>query len=104
RVTARTRVLFVSHITSPTAVIFPIRELIRRARRAGIISIIDGAHAPGQIPLDLIALDADYYSGNCHKWMNSPPGSGLLYARKEMQGLVEPLVVSWGWQAEKPGP
>jgi isopenicillin-N epimerase len=104
RVTERTRVLFLSHITSPTALILPAAELIQRARAAGILTVIDGAHAPGQIPLNLAALGADFYSGNCHKWMMSAKGAAFLYARRVVQPLVKPLVVSWGWETEEPGP
>jgi isopenicillin-N epimerase len=104
RVTPRTRVLFTSHVTSPTALILPIEELIHRARTAGILTVIDGAHAPGQIPVNLEALGADFYAATCHKWMCAPKGSAFLYARREVQPLLDPLVVSWGWQPEDPGP
>ena len=73
-------------------------------RRAGIVVVIDGAHAPGHLDLDLENLGADYYVGNCHKWLLSPKGAAFLWARREMQPLLAPLIVSWGWHSDRPGP
>ncbi len=93
--------IFLSHITSPTALRLPIEPLIARARAAGIHTVIDGAHAPGQIALDLTALDADFYTGNCHKWLCAPKGAGFMHVRADVQPLVQPLVVSWGSGPER---
>ena len=103
-VTDRTRVLFLSHITSPSGVILPVEPLIARARERGILTMIDGAHVPGQIDCDLHALDCDVWAGNCHKWLLAPKGAAALYVRSEIQPRIEPLIVSWGWQSERPGP
>jgi isopenicillin-N epimerase len=98
-VTPRTKVIYLSQITSSTAVRLPVEEICRRAREAGILTIIDAAHSPGQIPLDLHALDADMVFGNAHKWLMSAKGSAFLYVRRELQDLIEPLVISWGYHA-----
>jgi isopenicillin-N epimerase len=94
----RTRALVVSHVTSPTALVLPVGELCALARGAGVLSVVDGAHGPGQIALDLEQLGADFYTGNCHKWLCSPKGAGFLHVRQEWHELLEPPVVGWGWR------
>ncbi len=101
-VTPRTKVLFLDHLTSATALIFPVVELCRRARAAGIVSIVDGAHVPGHIPLDLAQIDCDIYTGALHKWVCAPKGCSFLYARAAAQAWLDPLVVSWGWESDHP--
>lgn len=96
----RTKAIVLSHITSPTALIFPVAQICERARELGILSVIDGAHAPGQLPLDLGAVGADMYSGNFHKWVCSPKGSAFLHARAEHHNLIDPLIVSHGCHDE----
>ena len=93
----RTRAIIVSEITSPTALVLPVEEICAAARAAGILSIVDGAHAPGHVPVDLARLGADVYAGNCHKWLCAPKGAGFLWARREHQQWIEPLVISWGY-------
>ena len=101
--TPRTKLIFISHITSSTGIILPVKEIIEEARRRNLLTIIDGAHVPAHIHLDLNALGADFYVGACHKWMMAPKGSAFLYASKEVQQLLSPLVVSWGYEALVPG-
>ena len=94
-----TRAVFMSHITSPTALILPIESVLLEARRRGILSLIDGAHAPGQMELDLNALGADFYTGNCHKWLCAPKGTAFLHARAEHHAMLHANVTSWGYVA-----
>jgi isopenicillin-N epimerase len=95
-VTPRTKVIYVSHITSSTALRLPAEAICQRAREAGILSVVDAAHSPGQIPVDLQRLGADILFGNCHKWMLAPKGAAFLYVRREVQPLINPFIVSWG--------
>ena len=98
----KTKVIFLSHITSPTALIFPVKEIISLAKKNNILTIVDGAHVPAHIDLDIKKLDPDFYCGACHKWMCSPKGVAFLYVKKKFQKIMEPLVISWGYEAEKP--
>jgi len=97
-VTSQTKVIYLSHITSSTALRLPVEAICRRARQAGILSIVDAAHSPGQIPIDLQQLGADIVFGNCHKWMLAPKGAAFLYVHRDVQSLIHPLVVSWGYK------
>jgi isopenicillin-N epimerase len=93
----RTRVVYVSHVTSETALVLPVAEIVARARELGAVTVVDGAHAPAQVPVDLASLGADFYAGNCHKWLMAPKGSGFLHVRPEQQERVDAAVVSWGY-------
>lgn len=96
-VTAKTKLIYFSHITSTTALILPAAEICAAARERGIATFIDGAHAPGQIPVDIDAINADFYVGNCHKWLCAPKGSAFLHARTEHHAMLDANVVSWGY-------
>lgn len=99
---AKTKVIFISHITSATAIILPVKEICDRARQLGILSFVDGAHAPGHVPLNMSDLNPDIYTGACHKWMLTAKGCSFLYVKKEIQNLLDPLVVSWGYDSATP--
>ncbi len=101
-VTARTKLIFISHISSTTAVRFPVEQICARARAEGILTLVDGAHALGQLPLDMEAIGADFYTSNAHKWLMAPKGVAFLYARRDKQPLIEPLIVSWGYRLGNP--
>ncbi|NLF72788.1 MAG: aminotransferase class V-fold PLP-dependent enzyme [Candidatus Anammoximicrobium sp.] len=95
-VTERTRLLVVSHITSPTAVTLPVEPIVAEAKRRGILVCIDGPHAVAQLPLELERLGCDFYCASCHKWLSAPFGSGFLYVAPQHHGLIRTPLTSWG--------
>jgi isopenicillin-N epimerase len=97
--TSKTKVVFINQISSSTALIFPVKEICDKAQELGLITIVDGAHVPGHIPLNLCELNPDYYTGTLHKWMLAPKGSSFLYVKKEFQADLDPLIVSWGYES-----
>ncbi|MEY3820613.1 MAG: hypothetical protein RL337_794 [Bacteroidota bacterium] len=101
-ITPKTKAVFISHITSATALKLPVEEICAIAKQKGLITFVDGAHGPAQTSVDLANLAADFYTGACHKWMMAPKGCSFLYAHKSVQPICDPLVVSWGYKALKP--
>jgi isopenicillin-N epimerase len=99
--TPKTRLFFFSHVLSPTGLVLPAKELCAEARRRGILTLVDGAHAPAMIPLDLDDLAADFYGANCHKWLLAPTGAGFLYVGKGNEDRLQALQVSWGWRPDR---
>lgn len=101
-ITPNTKLIFISHLTSVTALRLPVEEICNLAKERGILTFIDGAHAPAQVEVDLANLNCDLYTGACHKWMLAPKGSSFLYATKSCQSWLDPLVVSWGYESATP--
>jgi isopenicillin-N epimerase len=100
-ITPRTRLLFFSHVLSPTGLVLPAKQLCAEARRRGVITVVDGAHAPAMIPLNVADVGADFYTGNLHKWLLAPSGTGFLVIGPGNEDRLQPLHVSWGYHADR---
>ena len=100
--TPNTKAIFISHLTSSTALKLPVAAICKRAKDYGLLTIVDGAHIPGQLELDLQKIEVDVYTGACHKWLLTPKGCSFLYVKKELQELYDPLIISWGYESAHP--
>ena len=96
RVTARTKIALVDHITSQTAIVMPLQRIVKELEGRNVAVLVDAAHAPGMVPLNLSKLGASYYTGNCHKWICAPKGAALLHVREDRQQEIRPTVISHG--------